>query len=82
MYNRKIDGNFCATEEDRKGARGGRAGAPPRSLDLPPVRLTSGLPCYYLTVNFQLLGWLPAMLGFWSSGLPAESFAPVITVAL
>jgi hypothetical protein len=56
-----------------------------RSPDMEPrpsaVRLTSSLPCYW-TVNFQLLDWLPAMVGFWSSALPAKSCAPVVTVAL
>jgi hypothetical protein len=47
----------------------------------PPVRLAASLPCYW-TVNFQLLLWLPVMFGFWSSALPAKSFAPVVTVAL
>jgi hypothetical protein len=52
-----------------------------RSPGPPPVRLTSSLPCYW-TMNFQLLDWLPAIFGFWSSALPAKSCAPVVTVAL
>jgi hypothetical protein len=37
---------------------------------------------YGLTLNFQLLAWLPAVLGSWSSRLPDWSFAPVLTVAV
>ena len=36
---------------------------------------------YRFTVNFQLLDWLPAVLGSWSSLLPARSVAPVVIVA-
>jgi hypothetical protein len=39
------------------------------------------LPSYW-TLNFQLLGWLPAVFRFWSRALPAKSCAPVVTVAL
>ena len=35
----------------------------------------------YLTLNFQVLFWLPAVLEFWSSELPAKSFALLVTVA-
>ena len=37
--------------------------------------------CCYLTLNFQVLFWLPAVLEFWSSELPAKSFALLVTVA-
>ena len=47
-----------------------------------------GIGCSYLdrifygfTLNCQLLDWLPAVFGFWSSWLPARSLAPVVTVA-
>ena len=56
-----------------------RAGAPKSPGPL-PARLT-GNRCYW-TVNFQDLGWLPAVVEFWSSALSAGSFAPVVTVAL
>jgi hypothetical protein len=46
------------------------------------ARAAYGEPTPYWTLNFQLLGWLFAMLGFWSSGLPTKSCAPVVTVAL
>jgi hypothetical protein len=63
-----------------KGQKGKGRGAL-SSPDPPPVRLTASLPSYW-TLNFQLLDWLPAMFGFWSSALPVKSCAPVVTVAL
>jgi hypothetical protein len=36
---------------------------------------------YGLTLNCQLLAWLPEVFGFWSSWLPARAMAPVVTVA-
>src|SRR5215207_10816818 len=58
-----------------------RAGAPIWSPGPPPARLTASLPSYW-TLNVQLLGWLFARFGFWSSALPAKSCAPLVTVAL
>jgi hypothetical protein len=42
------------------------------------------LPCvgYGRTLKFQTLGWLPAVFWFWSSWLPARSFALVVIVAM
>ena len=36
----------------------------------------------YLTVNVQVLFWLPSMFGFWSSASFCKSCAPVVTVDL
>jgi hypothetical protein len=49
----------------------------------PPLRLpstTSAL--YWLTVKGQAFCCKPGLVVFWSRGLPATSFAPVLTTAL
>ena len=37
---------------------------------------------YGCTLNFQVLAWLPAVFGSWSSPLPARSFVWVVIVAV
>jgi hypothetical protein len=56
----------------------------PRMVFLAPIGVGRSYLCrivYGLTLNCQLLAWLPAVLGFWSSWVPARSLAPVVTVA-
>ena len=51
------------------------------SIASPRSQATRDRIVYGFTLNCQLLDWLPAVFGFWSSWLPDWSLAPVLTVA-
>src|SRR5688572_8156624 len=60
------------------------AAMPPIFLSGRGIESPGRLECSYCRPDLkdQTICWLPLVVGFWSRGLPATSFAPVVTTAL